>query len=69
MEWKSEKLCSQLGEYDLLVERFKHGHHCEDQSESWKWRVIHSGVVLSQGTSPDQETAQKMAESNVPMNS
>ena len=69
MHWKPEKLCSSHEKYDLLVERFKHGHHCEDQSESWKWRVIHSGVVLSQGTSTDMESAQKMAESNLPMDS
>lgn len=68
MEWKAEKLCSSSGDYDLLVERFKHGYHCEDQSESWKWRVVHSGVVLAQGTSGNMDAAQKMAESNLPLN-
>ena len=69
MDWQAEKLCSTVGNYDLLIERFKHGYQCEQAKDTWKWRVIHSGVVLSQGISPDVETAQKMAESNVPLNS
>lgn len=68
MEWQPEKLCSIRGEYDLLVERYKHGYHCNQSSDSWKWRVIHSGVVLSQGSAQNLEAAQKLAESNVPMN-
>jgi hypothetical protein len=69
MDWQPEKLCSAVGEYDLLIERFKHGYQCEQSNDTWKWRVIHSGVILSQGTSADIATAQKMAESNVPLNS
>lgn len=68
MEWKSEKLCSFAGDYDLLVERYKHGYHCNQQSESWKWRVIRSGVVISQGSAEDEIAAQKLAESNIPLN-
>ena len=68
MSWKAEKMCSLIGDYDLLIERFKHGYHCEQRSGTWKWRVIHSGIILSQGTSDNIESAQKMAESNVPMN-
>lgn len=62
-------MCSTAGDYDLLVERFKHGYHCEQKSDSWKWRIIRSGVIMSQGTAADVEAAQKMAESNVPLNS
>ncbi len=68
MNWQPEKMCSTMGDYNLLVERFKHGYECNQGTDSWKWRVIHSGVVLSQGSSEDVATAQKMAESNVPMN-
>lgn len=68
MEWQPEKLCSTAGDYDLLIERFKNGYHCEQSTNSWKWRVIHAGVVMSQGTAPGLEDAQKMAESNVPLN-
>lgn len=67
MEWQPEKLCSVSGGYDLLVERFKHGYQCDQNTHSWKWRVIHSGVVLSQGMSDDMEAAQRMAEANVPV--
>lgn len=69
MDWQPEKLCSTVGDYDLLIERLKHGYQCQQTNDTWKWRVIHSGVILSQGTSADIETAQKMAESNVPLNS
>lgn len=68
MEWQPEKMCSAAGDYDLLVEKYKHGYKCHQPHENWKWRVIHSGVVLAQGMSADMDTAQKMAESNVPMN-
>ena len=68
MHWQPEKMCSTRGEYDLLVERFKNDYHCEQNTDSWKWRVIHSGIVLSQGMTEDLEAAQKMAESNIPMN-
>ncbi len=69
MHWQPEKMCSTAGEYDLLIERFKHGYECEQKHATWKWRVIHSGVVLSQGTTADMESAQKMAESNLPLSS
>lgn len=67
MDWKAEKLCSTAGDYDLLIERFKHGYQCEQKNDSWKWRVIRSGVILSQGVAVDQEHAQKLAESNLPL--
>lgn len=68
MEWQPEKMCSTAGHYDLLIERYKHGYECEQINSNWKWRVIHSGVVVAQGMSEDMGTAQKMAELNVPMN-
>lgn len=68
MEWKPEKLCSSKNNYELLVERFKNGYECQQSSESWKWRVIHSGIVMSQGVARDMDAAQKMAEANIPLN-
>lgn len=68
MEWQPEKMCSQHGGYDLSVERFKNGYHCEQATDTWKWRVINSGVIVSQGTSIDLEAAKKMAEQNLPLN-
>ncbi len=68
MDWQPEKMCTTAGNYDLLIERLKHGYQCEQTSDTWKWRVIHSGVILSQGVAPNIESAQKLAESNVPLN-
>jgi hypothetical protein len=68
MEWQPEKMCSTAGDYNLLVERFKNGYECEQTNDTWRWRVIHSGVVMAQGTTIDVESAQKLAESNVPLN-
>jgi len=69
MEWKAEKLCSSDNGYELLVERYKNGYKCEQSTDVWKWRVIHSGVILSQGSADNLEGAQKLAEANIPLNS
>lgn len=66
MEWKPEKLCTSHNGYELLVERFKRNYHCESREETWKWRVIHSGIVMSQGMANDMASAQSMAEANLP---
>ncbi len=68
MEWQPEKLCTSAGDYDLLVERYKNGYQCEQAHDSWKWRIIRSGVVMSQGSAPDMAQAQALAESNLPQN-
>lgn len=68
MEWQPEKMCSTAGDYDLSIERFKHGYQCEQKNDSWKWRVIRSGVIMSQGTAIDLEQAQALAEANLPLN-
>lgn len=69
MEWQAEKMCTQRGAYDLSVERFKHGYHCQQSNDTWKWRIINSGVIVSQGVAKDLTAAQEMAEKNLPMNS
>lgn len=69
MEWTSEKLCTTVGDYDLMIERFKHGYQYSQSTNTWKWRVIYSGVVMSQGTAENAEAARKMAESKIPLNS
>lgn len=66
MHWVPEKLCSSKGDFELLIERFKNGYHCEQSTQTWKWRVIRSGVVMSQGTTQNMESAQQMAEANLP---
>ena len=68
MDWQPEKLCTSSGEYDLIVERFKNGYECDHAHHGWRWRVIHSGVVVAQGNSVEMNDAQKMAESNIPIN-
>jgi hypothetical protein len=67
MNWTPEKLCAEAGHYDLLVERHKNGYHCRQNNGSWRWAIVHNGVVMSQGTAHELETAQKMAESNLPL--
>ena len=67
MDWKMEKLCAAAGDYDLLVERHKNGYHCRQSNDSWRWRIVRNGVITSQGTAHELETAQKMAESNLPL--
>ena len=68
MEWQPEKMCSTVGNYDLLIEKYKHGYKCEQLNSHWKWRVIYSGIVVAQGMAADLDTAQTSAELNVPLN-
>lgn len=66
MEWHAQRYCTDIGEYELIVELQKRDWQCEQKSESWKWTVIYNGTVMSSGSVNDVEQAKKLAEENLP---
>ncbi len=66
MNWHTQKMCTDIGEYELAVERQKSNQHCEQNRESWKWSVNYHGAVIASGTANDDKTAQELAVANTP---
>jgi len=66
LDWQEQKLCSDIGDYELIVEKQKRDWECEQTSESWKWTVVYHGSVISSGSVNDVEEAKQKAEANVP---
>lgn len=68
MSWTAQKLCTDIGEYELIVEKQKYNWECEQKMESWRWSVIYHGTVVASGSVNDVEEAKIKAEANVPQN-
>lgn len=68
MEWQTQKLCTDIGDYELIVEKQKRDWECDQSSESWKWNVIYHGSIIASGSVNDVEEAKQKAEANVPAN-
>ena len=66
LDWKQQKLCSDVGDYQLIVEQQKRDWQCDQSTESWKWTVVYHGSVVSSGNVNDMEEAKQKAEANVP---
>lgn len=66
MNWVVQKLCSDIEDYELTIEREKNSWHCEQARESWKWRVAFHGSVVASGSVNDLELAKAQATANVP---
>lgn len=66
-EWNTQKLCTDVGEYELLVEKQKIHAGCEQPNHSsWKWSVAYHGAQVASGSVNKMEDAQKAALANVP---
>ncbi len=66
MSWITQKICTDIGEYELIVERQKHDWTCEQNAQAWKWNVIYHGTVVAGGSVNDIEQAKELAQANVP---
>ena len=66
MSWQEQRLCTDVGEYELIVEKQKRNWECEQSVESWKWSVIYHGTMVSSGYGNDVEEAKIKAQKNVP---
>ena len=66
MVWNMQKACKDVHEYELLVEKQKTTHHCEQKNDTWKWSINYHGAQVASGNANGLDAAQKMAEANVP---
>lgn len=66
MNWKVQKLCTDINDYELIVEKQKANWHCDQARESWRWNVSYCGAVVAQGSTNDVEAAKELAQKNVP---
>lgn len=65
-EWQVQKLCTDVKDYELSIEKQKTDWQCEQRRESWKWRVSYHGSVVASGSVNDPEQAMAQAYANVP---
>ncbi len=66
MEWEAQKLCTDAGDYELLVEKQKQDWECDQPMDAWKWAVVYHGTIVASGTTNDVIEAQRIAEASVP---
>lgn len=66
MNWQTQKICADAGEYELIIEKQKTNWQCEQTLESWKWSVIYHGSVIASGSNNSLEEAKKKAQANTP---
>lgn len=64
--WVPVRFCTDIENYELVVEQQKSHWHCEQKVDSWKWRVGYHGAVVAQGITDSCEKAQVYAVENVP---
>lgn len=67
MNWQIQKMCTDINNYELVIERQKSSWHCEQSVEAWRWTVAYHGAVVSQGSAGDESQARALAEKNVPV--
>lgn len=65
-KWITQKMCTDVGDYELIVEQQKTHWQCKQTRESWKWLISYHGSVVSSGSVGDAETAQQVALANIP---
>lgn len=66
-EWQVQKMCTDIAEYELIIEKQKTDWECDQKTESWKWIVSYHGSIVASGTVNSVEEAQAKAIANIPM--
>lgn len=66
MEWQVDRMCTDVEDYELMVEKQKRQARCEQACESWKWSVSYHGSIVASGNVNDTEEAKALALQNVP---
>ena len=67
-EWQVQKLCTDIEDYELIVEKQKNNWECEQKRESWKWVVSYHGSIVASGAVNSADEAIIRAHANVPKN-
>lgn len=65
--WIVQKLCTDIENYELIVEKQKTHWECEQKRESWKWIVSYHGSVVASGSVNSSDEAMARAYANVPI--
>lgn len=66
VKWTIQKMCVDVDEYELIIEKEKSHWHCEQKIESWKWLISYHGSIVASGSQNSVEAAQEFALSNLP---
>lgn len=66
-EWQVQKMCTDIEDYELSIEKEKTDWECDQKKKSWKWIVSYHGSVVARGSVNTPEEAQEKAVANVPL--
>lgn len=64
--WQVQKMCTDVKDYELSIEKQKTDWECEQRRESWKWSVSYHGSVVASGSVNSAQEAKIQAAANVP---
>lgn len=64
--WQVQKMCVDVEDYELVIEKQKTDWECEQKRESWKWSVSYHGSIVARGSVQDADEAMTQAYANVP---
>ena len=65
-DWQVQKICADIQDYELIVEKQKNNWSCEQMLESWKWIISYHGSVVASGSINSMEEAKALAIANIP---
>ena len=65
-DWQIEKACTDIGDYELSIEKQKTDWQCEQNHNSWKWVVSYHGSIVASGSVAEPEEAKILAIKNCP---
>lgn len=65
-EWQIQKMCTDVKDYELIIEKEKTDWECDQKRQSWKWIVSFHGSIVASGSVNSPAEAQEKAVANVP---
>ncbi|MFP4314265.1 MAG: hypothetical protein ACLFR0_08055 [Alphaproteobacteria bacterium] len=66
--WQIEKLCKDVNDYELSIEKQKTDWSCSQSYESWKWSVAFHGSIVASGLENSPDAAKEKALTSMPQN-
>lgn len=64
--WQVQKMCADIKDYELVIEKQKTDWECEQKRESWKWSVSYHGSIVARGVGQNPDEAMTQAYFNIP---
>ncbi|MBL4803569.1 MAG: hypothetical protein JKY71_01785 [Alphaproteobacteria bacterium] len=65
-DWQVQKICTDIDDYELVVEKQKSDWECTQKRESWKWLISYHGSVVASGSVNSPDEAMRLAVANMP---